>query len=294
MLLNLYFMSDESENNFRFILENILCLEDSSKISIELINIAEGLEWEISDNKDEVRFLSKNFKSKGSKINTTKFRKIYSGANRRKLPIIHVYNEEESLSGAFQLKSVSRVWKLTIKEKLLGIKLIPFDDDLYRARYLELEFQSGIFQIRSIIQLFPTDDYFQINIEYSTNYAKAYEKFKELVPFTVDRIIDLLSTEEIAPSFEAWEKEPMRYDIPGVDSANITLAKKLASELPAEELDILVQDIRSIMTATDWEEVTDKQTIERYSQFLKYIKKIRRIKKKEPPEDYSFVIDDNI
>ena len=288
----LYFMSNESENSFRFILENILCIEDSSQVAIELINIIEGLEWELADKKDEIRFLSKNYKLEGTEINTTGFRKIYSGATRRKLPIIHVFKEEKELSGAFQLKSVSKVWKLTIKEKLLGIKLIPFEDDPYRAKFLELEFPIGIFQIRSILQLFPTDDYFQVNIEHSTKYAKAYAKFKELVPFTIDRIIDLLSTEELAPSFEAWESDPVRYDIPGVDTANITLAKKLASELPAEELDILVNDIRRIMTEVDWEEVTDKQTIDRYSIFLKYIKEIRRIKKKEPPEDYSFVLED--
>jgi len=285
-------MSDESENNFRFILENILEIEDSSRVAIELINIIEGVEWELMDANDEVRFLSKNLKSEGIEIDTSKFRKIYSGATRRKLPIIHVFDEEEELSGAFQRKAVSKVWKITIKEKLLAIRLIPFEDDPYRAKFLELEFPSFLFQIRSIIQLFPTDDYFQVNIEHSTKYAKAYYKFKELLPFTVDRIIDLLSTEELAPSFEAWESDPEKYDIAGVDTANVTLAKKLASELPAAELDILVKNVREIMTETDWEEVTDKQTIERYSIFLKYIKKIRRIKKKEPAEDYSFAIDE--
>ncbi len=292
MQLILYFMNDDSENNFRFILENVLGIEDSSRVTIHIINIVEGLEWELEDKNDEVRFLSKNFKEKGSEISTAVFRKLYSGATRRKLPIIHVFNEEESLSGAFQRKAVTRLWKLTIREKLLGIKLIPFEDDPYRAKFLEFEFPVGIFQIRSIMQLFPTDDYFQINVEYSTKYAKAYKKFKELLPFTVDRIIDLLSTEELAPSFEAWENDPDRYDIPGVDSANITLAKKLASELPADDIDILVNEIRQIMTETDWEEVTDEQTIERYSEFLKYAKKIRKVKKKEPPEDYSFAIDD--
>jgi len=62
--------------------------------------------------------------------------------------------------------------------------------------------------------------------------------------------------------------------------------------LPAEELNVLVKEIREIMTETDWEEVADKQTIERYSQFLKYVIKIRKKKKKEPPEDYSFIMDD--
>ncbi|MHA1200793.1 MAG: hypothetical protein ACTSQF_15845, partial [Candidatus Heimdallarchaeaceae archaeon] len=232
-------MNDESEKNFRFILENIICIKDSSRVSIELINIVEGMEWDLTDKNDEIKFLSKNLKVQGSNINTSDFRKLYSGATRRKLPIIHVYNEKEELAGAFQRKAVARVWKLTIRSKLLGIKLIPFDDDPYRAKFLELEFPMGIFQIRSILQLFPTDDYFQVNVEHSTKYAKAYKKFKELLPFTVDRIVDLLSTEELAPSFEAWESDPERYDIPGVDSANITLAKKLASELPAAELDIL-------------------------------------------------------
>jgi len=273
-------------------LENIICIKDSSRVSIELINIVEGMEWDLTDINDEIKFLSKNLKVQGSNINTSDFRKLYSGATRRKLPIIHVYNEKEELAGAFQRKAVARVWKLTIRSKLLGIKLIPFDDDPYRAKFLELEFPMGIFQIRSILQLFPTDDYFQVNVEHSTKYAKAYKKFKELLPFTVDRIVDLLSTEELAPSFEAWESDPERYDIPGVDSANITLAKKLASELPAAELDILVKNIRRVMTETDWEEVTDKQTIDRYSQFLKYVKEIHKIKKLEPPEDYSFVLDE--
>ncbi|MCE7743208.1 MAG: hypothetical protein GOP50_12225 [Candidatus Heimdallarchaeota archaeon] len=287
-------MKAESEKSFRFILKKIICIEDSSEVTIELINIIEGLEWELTDKDDEVRFVSKNLRSKGSEVNTTSFRKLYSGATRRKLPIVHVFHESEELSGAFQRKAVARVWKLTIREKLLGIRLVPFEDDPYRAKFLELEFPMGIFQIRSILQLFPTDDYFQVNVEHSTKYAKAYKMFKELLPFTVDRIVDLLSTEELAPSFEAWKNDPERYDIPGVDSANITLAKKLASELPAAELDILVKDIRIIMTETDWEELTDKQTIDRYSQFLKYIKKIRKIKRQEPPEDYSFVLDDNI
>ena len=287
-------MSDESENNFRFILEKIIGIEDSSRVAIELINITEGPQWEISDKSDEIRFLSKNLESEGTEVSTAEFRKLYSGASRRKLPIIHVYNEDEELSGAYQRKTVARVWKLTIKEKLLGIKLVPFEDDPYRAKFLELEFPIGIFQIRSILQLFPTDDYFQVNVEHSTKYAKAYYKFKELLPFTIDRIIDLLSTEELAPSFEAWEEDPEKYDIPGVDTANITLAKKLASELPASDLNILVKDIREIMTNIDWEETTDKQTIERFSQFLKYIKKLRKIKKKEPPEEYSFVLDDII
>ncbi len=285
-------MSDESEKIFRFILEKIICIKDSSRVSIEIVNIVEGSEWELTDKNDEVKFLSKNFKAKGSELNTTDFRKLYSGATRRKQPLIHVFNEKEELSGAFQRKAVARVWKLTIQEKLLGIRLIPFEDDPYRAKFLELEFPRGIFLIRSILQLFPTDDYFQANVKHSTKYAKAYYKFKELLPFTVDRIIDLLSTEELAPSFEAWESDPERYDIPGVDTANITLAKKLASELPASELDILVKDVREIMTDTDWEEVTDKQTIERYSLFLKYVKEIRKIKKKEPNEDYSFVLDE--
>jgi len=285
-------MNDESENNFRFILENILCIEDSSKVSIELINIVEGVEWELTDKNDEIKFLSKNLKAEGIEVNTTEFRKIYSGATRRKLPIIHVFNEDEELSGAFQLKTIAKVWKLTIREKLLAIKLIPFEDDPYRAKFLEIEFPMGIFHIRSVLQLFPTDDYFQTNIQHSTKYAKAYMKFKELVPFTIDRIIDLLSTEEIAPTYEAWEKDPERYDIPGVDTANITLAKKLASEIPAEELDLLIKDIRRIMTEVDWEEVTDNQTIERYAEFLKYVKKIRKLKKKEPPEDYSFVLEE--
>ena len=124
-------MNDESENNFRFILENILCIEDSSKVSIELINIVEGVEWELTDKNDEIKFLSKNLKAEGIEVNTTEFRKIYSGATRRKLPIIHVFNEDEELSGAFQLKTIAKVWKLTIREKLLAIKLIPMTYDRF-------------------------------------------------------------------------------------------------------------------------------------------------------------------
>lgn len=278
---------DESENDFRFILENVLCLEDSSQVSVQLINIIEGVEWDIACINDEIRFLSKNFRSDGFEITSPNFRKIYSGANRRKLPILHLYYTEKEISGAFPLKLVSRIWKLSIREKLVSIKLVPFETDPYRAKYLEIEFQSGIFRVRGVHQLFPTEDYFQTNIEYSKKYALAYEKFKEITPFTVDRIIDLLSTDEIATSFEAWESDPIRFDIPGVDTANIYLARKLADELNAEELDILVKQIREIMIETDWEDLTDNQTIERYSYFLKYIKKIRKIKKKEPPEDYT-------
>ena len=278
---------DESENDFRFILENILCIEDSSQISVQLINIIEGVEWDIACAKDEIRFLSKNHKSEGVEITSPNFRKIYSGAHRRKLPILHLYNTEEDISGAFPLKLITRIWKLSIREKLGSIKLVPFENEPYKAQYLEIEFPSGLFRVRGVHQLFPTEDYFQTNVEYSKKYALAYEKFKEIIPFTVDRIIDLLSTDEIATSFEAWEDDPIRFDIPGVDTANIYLARKLADELNAEELNILVKQIREIMTETDWEDYTDKHTIERYSQFLKYVKKIRREKKKEPPEDYT-------
>ncbi|MHA1408176.1 MAG: hypothetical protein ACTSSG_12460 [Candidatus Heimdallarchaeaceae archaeon] len=286
-------MEDESENRLRFILEKILCIEDSSQISVHIINIIEGGEWKISCPNDDIRFLSKSYKSEGINIDLTHFRKIYSGATRRKLPIIHVYDSEKEISGSFLLKLVARIWKLTIREKLLEIKLIPFEDEPFRAKYMEIEFTSGIFIIKSLHQLFPTNDYFEKNVYYSKKYAKAYEDFKRLVPFTIDRIIDLLSTDEIAPTFEAWKANPLYYDIPGVDTANITLAKKLADELPAEELNILIKEIREIMTETDWEEYTDTQTIERYSKFLKYVKKLRKMKKKDSPEDYSFVINDN-
>ena len=282
---------DESENDFRFILENVLCIEDSSQVAVQLINIIEGDEWDITGLNDEIRFLSKNQRSKGIEITSPNFRKIYSGAHRRKLPILHLYDTEKEISGAFPLKLISRIWKISIREKLERIVLVPFENDKDRAKYLEIEFQSGLFRVRGVHQLFPTEDYFQTNVEYSKKYALAYEKFKEITPFIVDRIIDLLSTEEIATSFEAWEDDPDRFDIPGVDTANIYLARKLADELNAEELNILVRQIREIMTAIDWEDSTDKQTIERYSQYLKYVKKIRRIKKKEPPEDYSAFTD---
>lgn len=285
-------MNNESENFLRFILENILCLEDSSDVSIHLINILEGVQWDIMDCNDEIRFVSLDHRLEGSELDSPSFRKIYSGAIRRKLPIIHLQNENDDIYGAFQLKSIVKVWKLSIKEKLQDLRLIPFSDDSERAQFLQIEFQTGIFQIKSIFQLFPTDNYFHSNIEYSKKYAKAYEKFTKIVPFTVDRIIDLLSTDEIAPSFEAWEKDPSRYDIPGVDSADITSARKLASELPAEELTILINQIRETMTTTDWESDTDNLTIERFSKFLKYVKEIRKIKKKEPPEDYSFILED--
>lgn len=285
-------MNKESEDHLRFILENILSIEDSSDVSIQLINIIEGVEWDLIDCNDELRFASLNFRLEGSEIDSPSFRKIYSGGRRRKLPIIHLHAEKDDIYGAFQLKAVAKVWKLSIKEKVKSIKLIPFPKDKDRAQYLQIEFPTGIFLIKSILQLFPTDDYFTANIEYSKKYAKAYEKFTKIVPFIVDRIIDLLSTEEIAPSIEAWEDDPAKFDIPGVDSADITLARKLAEELPAEELNILVSQIREIMTASDWENDTDNLTIERYSKFLKYVKKIRRIKKKEPPEDYSFILED--
>ncbi len=282
---------DNESNNLRFILEKILDIEDSSRIAVFQINATEKPDWKIQDIDDEIRFQSKNYKLKGSEINTTDFRKIYSGLSRRRLPVLPLKNKDDEVTGAFLFKFISKIWKLSIKESVEDIRLIPYEDNPYRARYLQISFPSGIFIIRSIHQLFPTDDYYEINIEYSKKYALAYSKFKELEPFIVDRIIDLLSTDEIAPSFEAWEKDIQRYDLPDVDTANITLAKKLAYDLPAEELNILVNQIREIMTETDWENQTDKQTIERYSIFLKYVKKIRKIKKKEPPEDFSFIFD---
>jgi hypothetical protein len=251
-------MDDESEN-LRFILEKILGVEDSSKRAVFLINVTEKPDWKTQDIDDEIKFQSKNHKMEGSEINTTNFRKIYSGISRRKMPVLPLKSKEEEVTGAFLLKLISKIWKLSIRERVEDIKLIPYED----------------------------------NMEYSKKYALAYSKFKELEPFIVDRIIDLLSTDEIAPSFEAWERDLQRYDLPNVDTANITLSKKLADGLPAEELDILVNQIREIMTENDWENQTDKQTIERYSIFLKYVKKIRKVKKKEPPQDYSFILDDD-
>ncbi|MHA1814891.1 MAG: hypothetical protein ACTSX1_02715, partial [Candidatus Heimdallarchaeaceae archaeon] len=263
-------MDDESEN-IRFILKKILDIEDSSRIAVFQINAIEKPDWKIQDIDDEIRFQSKNYKLEGSEISTTNFRKIYSGISRRKLPVLPLKTKDDEVTGAFLLKFISRIWKLSIRESVEDIKLIPYEDDPDRARYLQFSFPSGIFIIRSIHQLFPTDDYYVINMEYSKKYALAYSKFKELEPFIVDRIIDLLSTDEIAPSFEAWEKNPQRYDLPNVDTANITLAKKLADGLPSEELNILVNQIRENMTENDWENQTDKQTIERYAIFLKYV-----------------------
>ncbi|MBY9001919.1 MAG: hypothetical protein KGD64_13455 [Candidatus Heimdallarchaeota archaeon] len=277
-------MEDESDN-LRFILEKILEIEDSSKKAVFVINAIEKPVWKTQDIDDTIRFQSKNYKQKGSEINSKDFRKIYSGISRRKLPVLPLQNKNDQVAGAFLFKLISRIWKLSIRETVEDIKLIPYEDDPYRARYLQISFPSGIFIIRSIFQLFPTDDYYEINMEYSKKYAKAYKKFKELKPFIVDRIIDLLSTDEIAPSFEAWVKDPQRYDLPNVDTANITLAKKLAEDLPAEELNVLVDQIREVMTESDWESHTDKQTLERYSIYLKYIKKIRKEKKKELPQD---------
>ena len=284
-------MASESENNFRFILENILCIEDSSRVTIELINIIEGLEWQIPDRNDEVIFLSKNFRSEGSKLTSPDFRKVYTGAVRRKVPVMHLLNKEDDISGAFSLKAISRIWKISIKEHLEDIRLIPFEEEEYRAKFLELEFQTGIFRVRSIHQLFPTENYYESNVQIAKQYAKAYERFKELVPFITDRIIDLLSTDNIAPTYEAWEQDPVKYDLPNVDTANITLARKLAEELPWGDLDILVKDIRGIMSETDWELNTDSQTKDRYKEFLKFTKKIRRVKRKEPPEDYSLFVE---
>lgn len=284
-------MDDESEN-LRFILEKILGVEDSSRIAVFKINAIEKPDWKTQDIDDEIRFQSKNYKMEGSAISTTNFRKIYSGISRRKLPVLPLKTKDDEVTGAFLLKFISRIWKLSIRESVEDIKLIPYEDDPDRARYLQFSFPSGIFIIRSIHQLFPTDDYYEINMEYSKKYALAYSKFKELEPFIVDRIIDLLSTDEIAPSFEAWEKDTQRYDLPNVDTANITLAKKLADGLPFEELNILVNQIRENMTENDWENQTDKQTVERHAIFLKYVKKISKIKKKEPPQDYSFILED--
>ncbi len=284
-------MDNESES-LRFILEKILDVEDSSRITVFQINAIEKPDWKTQDIDDEIKFQSKNHKMEGSEINTTNFRKLYSGISRRRLPVLPLKSKEDEVTGAFLFKLISKIWKLSIREKVEDIKLIPYEDDPDRARYLQFSFPSGIFIIRSIHQLFPTDDYYEVNMEYSKKYALAYAKFKELEPFIVDRIIDLLSTDEIAPSFEAWENDSQRYDLPNVDTANITLSKKLADGLPAEELDILVDQIRETMTESDWESQTDKQTIERYSIFLKYVKKIRKVKKKEPPQDYSFILDE--
>ena len=80
-------MASESENNFRFILENILCIEDSSRVTIELINIIEGSEWQIPDNNDEVIFLSKNFKSEAYTKVRVHFKIWNDKEVRRKLSI---------------------------------------------------------------------------------------------------------------------------------------------------------------------------------------------------------------
>ncbi len=105
-----------------------------------------------------------------------------------------------------------------------------------------------------------------------------------MVPFKINRIIDLLSTDEIAPSYESWLKDPLKYDLRNVDTADLTTAKKIADGLPDEELNLLVKDIREIITEIELDEVVNQQSIERYSQFLKYVKKIRKIKKKKGKE----------
>jgi len=277
-------MKNDAEDHFRFILEEVLRIKDSRFIHSEIEKRNKSIEWKVYDEDEEIIFLSPDQKKSGSSINTTVFRKLYTGARRRKLSIIHVQNHDDDITGVFSRKAISLIWKLAIKERLASIELIPFEEEPYKAKYLQLQFQSGIFLTKGIHQLFPTDEYIEDNIEIAKNYAKAKAKFRELVPFKINRIIDLLSTDEIAPSYESWLKDPLKYDLRNVDTADLTAAKKIADGLPDEELNLLVKDIREIITEIELDEVVNQQGIERYSQFLKYVKKIRKIKKKKGKE----------
>ncbi len=212
-------------------------------------------------------------------INLTDFRRLYTGASRSRSPLIYVKIDNKELRGAFPYDSVKKAWKLTSKAKLLNAYLVPKAND-FNAQYLCLEFENGhIISIKAVKQLFVTDDIYKNEIEDKEKYAHAFEHFKEAAPFIIDRVIDLLSTDEIALTYEIWEENPLKYDLYGVDTANITLAKSMIEDLPVSELNLLVRSLRSRITYSNLK--IDSADLERHKSMLNYTKQLIEQKKKE-------------
>ncbi|MHA1303668.1 MAG: hypothetical protein ACTSQE_08390 [Candidatus Heimdallarchaeaceae archaeon] len=272
-------MDKLDEDTFSYVLEKILELKLSPEES-EKSRLSVRDQIFVDKNRD-IYYSISEAPREGERVDSTALRKIYTGTLRKKDPLLYLKSEESNLKGAFSIKNVRRVWKYTSKAKLKEVRLIPFENNPNETQFLMFIFPDCYFKIRAVKQLFPTNNLFKEQMDEKVKYAGAYQRFKELVPFKVDQIIDLLSTEQIAYSIEEWESDPFTYDIPNVDTANISLAKKIMEELPYEELQLLVKTIRDRIAEIDWGEEYDEETLERYKYALQYAKNLRKIRKEE-------------
>lgn len=270
--MNVNSKNDEAENR-QFILSEILEL-DIRNIDMKIFS---HRDWKFYA-KDRAISYQNYLPRKVKEIDLTDFRRLYTGASRSRAPLIYVKIDIEDLRGAFPYESVKKAWKLTSKVKLLKAYLVPKPND-FNSQYLCLEFENNhIITIKAVKQLFVTDDIYQKEIEEKEKYAHAFERFKQLVPFIIDRVIDLLSTDEIVP-YEVWEENPLKYDLHDVDTANITLAKSMIEDLPVSELNLLVRTLRSRISQYDDDLKIDLADLERHKAMLNYTKQLIEQKK---------------
>ncbi|MHA1866585.1 MAG: hypothetical protein ACTSXD_00805 [Candidatus Heimdallarchaeaceae archaeon] len=265
-------MTNVSKENLPFILEKILLHRDTDR------EVTESKKFYISKEK-KIIFYFKERREEGEEVDLTQLRKNYTGTIRKKDYIIFIESKNKKVKGAFEIKLLRRIWKLTNKEKLEKAFLSTHNENSSEAKSLILIFQTGTFALSAVKILFPTDRFFETRIAESEKYANAFKRFKELVPFKIDQIIDLLGTEQLAYSIEEWEKNPLELDIPNVDTANIFLAKTIIDELPEEELKLFIRTLREKITKLDSDDELQVETIERYKEALEYAKKISKEKK---------------
>ncbi|UJG41155.1 MAG: hypothetical protein K9W45_01520 [Candidatus Heimdallarchaeum aukensis] len=270
-------MIDVSEENLPFILEKILLLRDTDR------EVTESKKSFISSEK-KIIFYYREKKEEGEEVDLTQLRKNYTGTIRKKDYIIFIESKNKKVKGAFEIKLLRRIWKLTNKERLEKAFLSSPNENSTEANSLVLIFQSGTFVLSAVKILFPTDRFFATRIAESEKYANAFKRFKELVPFKIDQIIDLLGTEQLAYSIEEWEKNPLELDIPNVDTANISLAKTIIEELPDDELKLFIRTLREKISNLDSDDELQVETIERYKEALEYAKSLSKMKKSKKKE----------
>lgn len=271
---------DKVDNILKEILSEVLSLKAIDK---HIATIQANPQWIIKGKGGDIRFFSKswleNFRT-GKEVSLTDFRKLLRGANRLQQKAFYVNSIDNTLGGLFPLQYIRKVWALRNSVDLEKVVLIPHSksNQPYMLCFIFEDFCIGV---RSIIQLFTTEEYQRKRIDEQIRSAEAYNRFVELVPFAIDRIIDLLSTDPIPGKYEMWEENPKIYDWPQVDTANISKAKELTERLPIEELELLIKTLRKAISEKDWDNFDDPNALDRYSELLKFAKKIRKQKKKE-------------
>ncbi|MHA1779067.1 MAG: hypothetical protein ACTSYN_05780, partial [Candidatus Heimdallarchaeaceae archaeon] len=249
--------TDVSKELYAFIFLKILNKKDSSKY---LSEIAHNPQWHFKNRGSTIRFFSRSLLSNIHDyydIPMSDFRKLLRGADRLSQKTFYISTKDKATAGVFPLREAKIIWQLKNKTKLDKIVLVPYPKNPKQANMLCFIFKTFCIGLKSIIQLFSTESYQQEKIEEQYRSAEAYYRFVELVPFTIDRIIDLLSTEPIAPSYDLWEKDPKTYDWPKVDTANLSKAKELTDSLPLEELELLIKTLRNSILNKDWEAEND-------------------------------------